>query len=537
MGPTAPVAGPSCFVRRPRAARGKGVAATRTRVQRIALTLIILGLLVAAAGFYRGHRTASEGAGSPDLPHDASHLSLLVMGADARPGDPGRSDTMILVGVDLARGRVRMLSIPRDTWAEIPGHGWDKLNAAFAYGGVALARETVQRLTGVAVDHYVVVNMSGFKRIVDALGGVTVNVDENMNYDDPYDTPPLHIHLKKGVQHLDGTQALGFVRFRHDAQGDFGRMRRQQEFLRALARQALLPQNWVHLPELISALRDAVQTDLSASQALRLALLLHDKVSPGSVEGQTISDQNGGRDAWVDGIYYLVADPVKLRTMAYQTVFGTDPPADFLAQARSYAETYDASLAAALRRARPAPPTQAAGAPRAQPPASAAPRNDYSVVVVDASGRRLLPAYTPRLTSAGFRVVRVVPDAQPVPRTTVILYAELADARARLAALFPGAQFRQAPSQDVEAPILVFLGQDLAPPQAPDTGSRGTAGGAVAPGPAPAGAVRPGETQSGTPAGGGAPGPAQPSGESGGSSPAAPAGTESGAPGSPSANP
>lgn len=441
--------------------------ASRTRLLRILVTTLLLGLLAAAVSLYRSASWHPASKGELVAASNDGHLGLLLLGADARPGDPGRSDTMILAGVDLGQGQVRVLSIPRDTWAYIPGHGWDKINAAYAYGGVALAKRTVEQLIGFPIDHYVVISMSGFKGIVDALGGVTIDVEEDMNYDDPYDTPPLHIHLKKGLQHLDGTQALGYVRYRHDAQGDFGRMRRQQKFLVALMRQALLPQNWSRIPDLIRAFRGAVQTDVSVPDAIRLAYVLHGKVQPGSLQGETLSDQHGGRDVWIDGVYYFAVEVVQLRTLAYRTVFGTDPPADFLAEAQSYAREYDGSIGAALR-----PRHQSLPASRESRPQTAT----YSVVLVDASGADLLATYAQRLQAAGFRVVRLVPHAQPIAHSAVILPTSLADAQTRLKALLPHAQFVevQGTAQEAEAPIQVFLGQDLVPTSGASQGSPGT---------------------------------------------------------------
>ena len=112
------------------------------------------------------------------------------------------------------------MSIPRDTLAEIPGHGFDKINAAYSIGHEDLARQTVEKFTGVKIDYVVAVNYQGFIDVIDAFGGVDVVVDKAMNYDDRRGN--LHIHFDPGTYHMTGEQALEYARFRHDAMGDWG---------------------------------------------------------------------------------------------------------------------------------------------------------------------------------------------------------------------------------------------------------------------------------------------------------------------------
>jgi LCP family protein required for cell wall assembly len=144
-----------------------------------------------------------------------------------------------------------------------------KLNEANRDGGPALAAESVSDLLGgVAIDRYVRINVQGVEKLIDALGGVTVNVPQDMKYQD--DSQHLYINLKAGEQALNGNQALQFLRFRYDSQGDIGRIQRQQMFMRALAEQTLNPATIARLPKILSVIQANVDTNLSVEELLAL---------------------------------------------------------------------------------------------------------------------------------------------------------------------------------------------------------------------------------------------------------------------------
>ena len=151
--------------------------------------------------------------------------NIVVMGCDIRKDDAGRSDTLFVVMMDKSDKKAALLSVPRDTRVKIKGHGWDKINSAFAYGGHKLTQETVQNFLGIKLHNYVVVDFQGFKGLVDAVGGVDINVEKRMYYYDPYAN--FEIDLRPGNQHMDGKTAMQYVRYR-DEEGDIGRIRRQQ---------------------------------------------------------------------------------------------------------------------------------------------------------------------------------------------------------------------------------------------------------------------------------------------------------------------
>lgn len=181
----------------------------------------------------------------------------------------GLTDTMLLIRFDPQAKKVSLLSVPRDTRTEIPGHGVTKINAANAFGGPPLAARSVSNLLGgVGIDRYVSINVQGVQALVDALGGVTVYVPKDMKYRD--DSQHLYVNLKAGKQHLNGDQTLQLLRFRYDEYGDIGRIQRQQMVMRALMEQALNPATLTRLPKILSVIQSHIDTNLSVEEIVAL---------------------------------------------------------------------------------------------------------------------------------------------------------------------------------------------------------------------------------------------------------------------------
>jgi LCP family protein required for cell wall assembly len=183
-------------------------------------------------------------------PAQSKGHNYLLVGSDSREGLTAaqkrllrtgsaagrRTDTIILVHVPDSGGKPALVSIPRDSYVPIPGHGSNKINAAFAIGGPKLLVQTIEQVTDLHVDGYVEIGFAGFASVVDSVGGVDICVKFDMN------DPKAHINLKKGCQVLAGPQALGYVRARYsDPQGDIGRAQRQRQFLGAIMKKALTP--------------------------------------------------------------------------------------------------------------------------------------------------------------------------------------------------------------------------------------------------------------------------------------------------------
>lgn len=202
--------------------------------------------------------------------------NILLLGLDAgtigasEKNNRYRSDTMMVVSIDSQSKKINILSIPRDTKVNIPGVGTQKINAAMAYGGPNLAVRTVKNFLGVPIHNYVTVKYKGFRDIIDALGGVELEVERHMDYDD--DPGNLHIHLKPGLQVLDGDKAEQFVRYRQYPDADIGRIRAQHKFLNALTKTVLKPGTLLKLPKIIDTIQENVDTDI---QPLEMAKLGH----------------------------------------------------------------------------------------------------------------------------------------------------------------------------------------------------------------------------------------------------------------------
>ena len=247
--------------------------------------------------------------------------TILILGVDDARDGLARSDTVLLARVQVRpRRHMTLVSLPRDTRISVPGHGDHKLNAAYALGGPALTRQTVEQAAGVTVDHTVVVNSTGLAALVDALGGARVTVPQRMDYDDT--AQDLHIHLQPGERLLDGRQAVGFVRYRSDGKGDLGRLQRQQTFLKALARQAATLGSLHRIGAIRAAFRRSLQTDLTPRQILALAYTM-----PG-LSGSDISASTlPGTPRYLHGVSYYLADLSTLSDLLSPESDPQSPPA------------------------------------------------------------------------------------------------------------------------------------------------------------------------------------------------------------------
>ncbi len=210
-------------------------------------------------------------------------VNILVMGIDQgldtseeKKGTQGpsdmlrsRSDTMLLVRLDPDNHKAKALTIPRDTQVEIPGMGVEKINAANWKGGPELASQVVSKtLNNVSVDRYIRISTLAFIDLVDVMGGVEIFVPKRMKYDDF--TQKLHIDLQPGLQTLNGEQAQGFVRFRHDDLGDIGRAQRQQTLIKALQKKFQNPLMLTRLPQVFSVLQKHIDSNMSLGEMLAL---------------------------------------------------------------------------------------------------------------------------------------------------------------------------------------------------------------------------------------------------------------------------
>src|ERR687889_305802 len=210
----------------------------------------------------RAIEDAEQASGDP--------LDVLVLGVDRRP-DAGedsstRSDTMMLVRVVPASGEVKLLSVPRDLYVEVEEGKKDRINSAFAYGGIDQARSVMEDLTGVEIDNYVIVDFKGFEKVIDAIGGVRVDVGSGVF--------PEQWNMGEGMEHLNGHKALKYARYRGTPRADLDRIDHQQKLLAALRRQALRWNTVTRLPGAIKVANENVLTDLGVLQVIPLARAL-----------------------------------------------------------------------------------------------------------------------------------------------------------------------------------------------------------------------------------------------------------------------
>lgn len=245
-------------------------------VRALILTTAIAGCGVLVA--FPQIRAAAAAVWPTSKPADAfgtSHIRILVLGADKDYGphgekvaSSGRSDTMMLADLDMRSNTVHLMSIPRDTEAEIPEHGLRKINAAYSLGGAELSRRTVETLIGGNVDHLIAIDLDAFRQAVDAVGGVDLTVEKPLKYTDNW--AHLNIDIPAGPCHLDGEHAMQFVRFRHDAMADIGRVRRQQDFVRAFRNALKRPGAVTAWPGVVRAVASHTTTDLTPAQMVAL---------------------------------------------------------------------------------------------------------------------------------------------------------------------------------------------------------------------------------------------------------------------------
>ncbi|HPZ08581.1 MAG TPA: LCP family protein [Candidatus Eremiobacteraeota bacterium] len=209
------------------------------------------------------------------------NINIILMGLDQNWTEEdimytkgARTDTLMVANLNMEKKTVGLLSIPRDSRVFIPGYYEAKINEANSLGGPELARKTVEELLNISVDYYVVVKIDALSKVIDALGGIELYVEKDMDYDDNWGH--LHIHLKEGWQMLDGKRAVEYSRFRNDEEGDLGRIRRQQHVLGAIKHKGTKINSIAEIKKLVDVARENVDTDLTTAQLLDLANIYKD---------------------------------------------------------------------------------------------------------------------------------------------------------------------------------------------------------------------------------------------------------------------
>lgn len=216
-------------------------------------------------------------------------VNVLLLGGDSRglkQNELPRSDSIMVASIDPVTKKAQLFSILRDTYVKIPGNGEDRINTAIAIGGPNLAMKTVSDLLGVPIQYYLYTDFKGFIALIDAIGGIDLDVEKDMKYRDSEDDHIYDINLKKGMQHLNGNTALQYVRFRHDALSDFTRTERQRKFMQAVVQKLQSTTSLIKLPIILNAIDPYIETNLSVTDMLKLGALGFEAKTDGIVSSQ-----------------------------------------------------------------------------------------------------------------------------------------------------------------------------------------------------------------------------------------------------------
>ena len=254
-------------------------------------------------------------------------LTILILGSDRRAGQPylgARSDTLLLVRLDPRSGSISMLSVPRDLMVDIPGYGQGKINAAYSLGGARLSLEVTKKLLGVPINDFVDINFAGFEQVINRLGGAYLMIDRRY-YNNTAITDYASIDIEPGYQRLNGSQALDWVRFRHDQNGDFTRIVRQQMFLREMKRELAGSASLTSLPRFLSVmsiLSHNVTSDISSLGGLYRVVSLALQLDTTHISQTHIT----GSTPTINGVSYVVATPQEVSDAVHQFLHPAHAP-------------------------------------------------------------------------------------------------------------------------------------------------------------------------------------------------------------------
>ena len=233
-------------------------------------------------------------------------FSILMLGVDKRAGDSGRSDSMIILTVNSELKSIKMLSIPRDMRTAIIGHGTiDKINHAYAFGGIKMSMDTVENFLDIPIDYFMEINMEGFKDVVDAVGGVTVKNNLDFTYE--------NIHFPKGTLTLNGHDALAYSRMRYeDPNGDFGRQERQRQIIQGVIKKSSSVSSLTNYRDILNSLGQNIKTNLSFTDMINIPKNYRDASE--NIEQLSIT----GKGKRIDGIYYYIVSKKEQKNIQNQ---------------------------------------------------------------------------------------------------------------------------------------------------------------------------------------------------------------------------
>ncbi|MCH6264435.1 LCP family protein [Neobacillus citreus] len=252
----------------------------KKRVKWTRILLLILLLMIGSVGAYATYQykqgvSLADGGKFKDETKNAKafqgedvkfgRINVLLLGSDSRGEEHARTDSIMIAHYDQDTHQSKLISIMRDTYVNIPGHGKQKINAAYAYGGPELLRQTIKENFDIDLNYYAIVDFEGFSKIADIIApdGIEVDVPSKMSYG-------IGTTIEPGIQTLHGDKLLGYVRFRHDKLSDFGRVQRQQEVIGKLKDQAMSVGSILKLPKMLGVINPYVDTNLDTPTLLSL---------------------------------------------------------------------------------------------------------------------------------------------------------------------------------------------------------------------------------------------------------------------------
>ncbi|MDD3013035.1 MAG: LCP family protein [Candidatus Gastranaerophilales bacterium] len=262
---------------------------------------------------------------TPGLPFIGGKQNILLLGVDSNgdntdPFKGTRSDTLMVLSIEPFSKSVNAISIPRDSKVYIAdNHGLDKINSAHALGGPDLTMKTIKEMFGVKINHYVAVDYDCIKELVEAIGGIPVKVEKRMRYRDR--AGHLNIDLYPGFQTLNAEEAVGYLRYRHDAIGDIGRMQRQQWFVRGLVKKLQSPEIIAKIPQLIQLASKYIRTDMNFYDLSQLALFAK-SVDFADIQTATLP----GKPSNHGKISYWLLEPDKTQEIIDRLIYRNEIP-------------------------------------------------------------------------------------------------------------------------------------------------------------------------------------------------------------------
>lgn len=252
----------------------------KLRIGRLFMTILFIAFIAIGLFSYFQYKEGKKIASGNEIdpgpfkgdvvdPKKPSVENFLLLGIDNDGSGKSRTDTMMVLSWDKKSGSIRLVSFMRDIYADIPGYKSYKLNTAYYLNGVQSTKDTITGMFGIPIHHYAIVDFDNFESIIDIAfpKGIEINVQKEMH-------EKIGVTLMPGKQNLNGKELLGYARFRADAEGDFGRVARQQEVISAVKEEALRPGMIRHVPKLSGAISGFIQTDLTAKDEITKALNL-----------------------------------------------------------------------------------------------------------------------------------------------------------------------------------------------------------------------------------------------------------------------